>query len=171
MEEQSVNQRLNLIVNTFEKGKKAAFARKVGISPQGAQELLAGRKGDPSFKVLLKILESYPQVRTEWLVLGNGEMFTEPPYEDIKDGIVGEPGYWERIKGEDDVLYVTPKELEDAAGLQKRNIPSDISKKELTIMLIEAESDMMQLHLRFINASDFYHRVRQRLHEMNPPTQ
>lgn len=74
MEQVSINQRLNLIVDTFEKGKKAAFARKVGMSPQGAQELLAGRKGDPSFKVLVKILESYPQVRMEWLILGNGQM-------------------------------------------------------------------------------------------------
>lgn len=70
MEQISVNQRLNLIVDTFEKGKKASFARKVGISPQGVQEMLTGRKGDPSFKVLIKILESYPQVCTEWLVLG-----------------------------------------------------------------------------------------------------
>lgn len=72
--ESSVNERLNAIVDAFENGKKAAFARKVGISPQGAQELLAGRKGDPSFKVLVKILESYPQVQMEWLILGRGEM-------------------------------------------------------------------------------------------------
>jgi hypothetical protein len=74
MEQSTVNQRLNLIVDTFEKGVKAAFARKAGISPQGAQEILAGRKGDPSFKVLVKILESYPAIDANWLVLGRGEM-------------------------------------------------------------------------------------------------
>ena len=77
MEQDSVNQRLNFLVETFEKGKKASFARKIGISPQGVQELLAGRKGDPSFKVLVKILESYPQVCADWLVLGNGPMLKE----------------------------------------------------------------------------------------------
>lgn len=66
-----------MVVDAFEKGKKAAFARKAGISPQGAQELLAGRRGEPSFKVLVKILESYPQVRIEWLVLGKGPMLKE----------------------------------------------------------------------------------------------
>ncbi len=74
MEQTSVNQRLNLLVDLFEKGKKAAFARKAGISPQGAQELLAGRKGDPSFKVLIKILEAYPQIRTDWLLFGKDDM-------------------------------------------------------------------------------------------------
>jgi hypothetical protein len=71
---ETVNERLNLIVDTFEKGVKAAFARKASISSQGAQEILAGRKGDPSFKVLAKILESYPAVDANWLVLGQGAM-------------------------------------------------------------------------------------------------
>ena len=70
----SVNDRLMVLVNHFEGGKKVAFARKVGISPQAAQEILAGRRSEPSFKVLVKILNSYPQVRTEWLVLGRGSM-------------------------------------------------------------------------------------------------
>jgi hypothetical protein len=69
MEQQSVNQRLNLIVETFENGKKAAFARKAGISPQGVQELLAGRKGDPSFKVLV----------------GNGSMLKDEPIDDSSE--------------------------------------------------------------------------------------
>jgi hypothetical protein len=81
MEQSTVNQRLNLLVDTFENGVKAAFARKAGISPQGAQELLAGRKGDPSFKVLVKILESYPTVNANWLVLGIGEMLLPKPTE------------------------------------------------------------------------------------------
>jgi transcriptional regulator with XRE-family HTH domain len=74
MEQGTVNERLNYLVKYFEFGKKAAFARKAGISPQGAQELLAGRKGDPSFKVLVRILEAYPQVYADWLVLGRGPM-------------------------------------------------------------------------------------------------
>jgi hypothetical protein len=83
MEQGTVNQRLNLLVDTFENGVKAAFARKAGISPQGAQELLAGRKGDPSFKVLVKILESYPTIDANWLVLGRGEMLLSQPIEQV----------------------------------------------------------------------------------------
>lgn len=72
--QKSINQRLNFLVDTFEQGKKASFARKAGISPQAAQEILAGRRSEPSFKVLVKILENYPQVCTDWLVLGEGPM-------------------------------------------------------------------------------------------------
>jgi transcriptional regulator with XRE-family HTH domain len=75
--QETVNQRLNILVDSFEKGKKAAFARKVGISPQAAQEILAGRQSEPSFRVLVKILESYPQVCSDWLVLGQGPMLRD----------------------------------------------------------------------------------------------
>jgi transcriptional regulator with XRE-family HTH domain len=77
MEQQTINQRINFLVEHFEKGRKAAFARTAGISPQGLQELLTGRQGDPSFKVLTKILEGYPQVQTDWLVLGRGQMLKD----------------------------------------------------------------------------------------------
>lgn len=77
MEQQTINQRINFLVEHFEKGRKAAFARTAGISPQGLQELLTGRQGDPSFKVLTKILEGYPQVQTDWLVLGKGQMLKD----------------------------------------------------------------------------------------------
>jgi hypothetical protein len=75
--ETSVTQRLNAIVDTFEKGVKSSFAHRIGISQQGAHDLLGSRKGGPSFKVLTKILESYPQIRIEWLVLGRGPMIQE----------------------------------------------------------------------------------------------
>lgn len=74
---ESINDRLAVIVRHFEYGKKAAFARKVSISPQAAQEMLSGRRSEPSFKVLVKILRSYPQVKTDWLVLGRGPMLQD----------------------------------------------------------------------------------------------
>lgn len=73
----SVNQRLNLIVDTFEKGIKSAFAAKIGISAQGVHDLLSGRKGSPSFKVLSSILENYPVLNANWLVMGRGPMLQQ----------------------------------------------------------------------------------------------
>jgi hypothetical protein len=75
--ETTVTQRLNLMVDAFERGVKSAFAQRIGISQQGAHDLLGSRKGGPSFKVLTKILESYPQIRIEWLLLGEGEMLKD----------------------------------------------------------------------------------------------
>jgi hypothetical protein len=72
--ESTVNQRLIIIVDTFEKGKKAGFARATGLSTTGVQEMLAGRQNEPSFQALTKILKAYPQISTEWLISGRGEM-------------------------------------------------------------------------------------------------
>jgi hypothetical protein len=73
----SVNQRLNFIVDSFEKGIKSAFATKIGISVQGVHDLLSGRKGYPSFKVLSSILESYPMLNANWLIMGRGPMLQD----------------------------------------------------------------------------------------------
>jgi transcriptional regulator with XRE-family HTH domain len=87
--QQSVNDRLVIMVDYFEKGKKAAFARKADISPQAAQEILAGRRSEPSFKVLVRILQAYPQVHADWLVLGKGPMLQDASV----DGVRREPVY------------------------------------------------------------------------------
>lgn len=73
----SVNQRLNFIVDSFEKGIKSAFATKIGISVQGVHDLLSGRKGYPSFKVLSSILECYPMLNANWLIMGRGPMLQD----------------------------------------------------------------------------------------------
>jgi hypothetical protein len=91
--EDSVTQRLNLLVETFEKGVKSSFANRIGISQQGAHDLLGSRKGGPSFKVLTKILENYPQIRMEWLLLGRGPMLQQegtPTIEEAKAELAAE---------------------------------------------------------------------------------
>jgi hypothetical protein len=80
MTKTTINDRLNILCDTYEKGRKASFARTAGISNQGVQELLAGRKGGPSFGVLTSIVDAYPQVRLEWLIKGEEPMLhTEQP--------------------------------------------------------------------------------------------
>jgi len=143
MAQLTVNERLNLIVNTYEKGKKAAFARKAGISPQGAQELLAGRKGDPSFKVLVKILESYPQIRTDWLVLGRGDM-RRPVWEDYMGN------------GEFQGLYVSPETLRekvaDYGEVDKRLQEQEAAIKEITEVLAENSTPEIAAKLKKVLA-------------------
>lgn len=70
----TVNQRINLLVTHFTKGVRAAFAQQVGVSQQGIHNLLSGRQGEPSFKVLAGILKAYPSVNADWLMTGQGQM-------------------------------------------------------------------------------------------------
>lgn len=82
MEQESVNQRIAELVQHYKKGNKSAFAKAVGISNQSLGEILGGRQSAPSFAALQKIALAYPQVRMEWLVLGQGPMLHQPDEED-----------------------------------------------------------------------------------------
>lgn len=51
----------------------SAFADTIGISRSGLTHLLTGRN-QPSLDVARKILAKFPDVSTEWLIMGMGEM-------------------------------------------------------------------------------------------------
>ena len=52
----------------------SAFADTIGISRSGMTHLLTGRN-QPSLDVAKKILVKYPEISTEWLIMGMGDMF------------------------------------------------------------------------------------------------
>lgn len=54
----------------------ADFAAAIGISRSNLTHLLSGRN-QPSFSLLEKLLKAFPQVRTEWLVTGLGDMLRD----------------------------------------------------------------------------------------------
>lgn len=56
----------------------SAFADTIGISRSGLTHLLTGRN-QPSLDVARKILAKFPEVSTEWLIMGMGAMF-RPDY-------------------------------------------------------------------------------------------
>ena len=51
----------------------SAFADTIGISRSGMTHLLTGRN-QPSWDVARKILAKFPEISTEWLIMGMGEM-------------------------------------------------------------------------------------------------
>ena len=51
-----------------------AFADTIGISRSGLTHLLTGRN-QPSLDVARKILAKFPDISTEWLIMGMGDMF------------------------------------------------------------------------------------------------
>lgn len=80
-EQTTINQRLSILIDEFERGSKAIFASKIGVSAQSIHDLIGGRRGMPSFKVVSSILEQYPVIDANWLVTGQGQMLREavPP--------------------------------------------------------------------------------------------
>jgi len=52
----------------------AQFAEEIGVQPSGISHIMSGRN-NPSLEFVLKMLEKYNYLSTEWLLLGKGEMY------------------------------------------------------------------------------------------------
>ncbi len=58
-----------------EEGLTAArFADEIGVQASGVSHILSGRN-NPSTDFLIKVLERYRAISSEWLLLGKGEMY------------------------------------------------------------------------------------------------
>lgn len=52
------------------------FAGEIGVQPSGISHILSGRN-NPSLDFVLKVLNRYPDLSSEWLLFGRGEMFRD----------------------------------------------------------------------------------------------
>lgn len=65
----------------------SAFADTIGISRSGLAHLLTGRN-QPSLDVARKVLAQFPEISTEWLIMGMGNMFR--PEEQVTSPVTSE---------------------------------------------------------------------------------
>lgn len=72
-----INDRVMQIVTQFCNDKKSNFAQMIGVTPSVVGNITGERNGNPSFEVLQKILNAFPEINPEWLILGNGAMLKE----------------------------------------------------------------------------------------------
>jgi phage repressor protein C with HTH and peptisase S24 domain len=69
-----ISQRINSIIDTLENGVQRQFALRIGARPGQISELFGERKSKPSSELLEKIAKAYPELRTDWLLKGEGNM-------------------------------------------------------------------------------------------------
>ena len=69
----TINERVQMVIDSLCKGNKRAFANLVGISATVVENIVGSRKGKPSFDVLCKIC-SNSNISEAWLLTGNGSM-------------------------------------------------------------------------------------------------
>ena len=70
-----MEQRLQLFLQ-MEQLSQSQFADKMGIQRSGVTHLLSGRN-KPSFEFITRMLQAFPSLNAEWLILGKGK-----PYKD-----------------------------------------------------------------------------------------
>jgi len=59
-----------------ENKSSAQFAEEIGVQPSGISHILSGRN-NPSLDFILKMLDKYPFISTDWLLFGKGSMYSE----------------------------------------------------------------------------------------------
>jgi transcriptional regulator with XRE-family HTH domain len=59
-----------------ENKSSAQFADEIGVQPSGISHILSGRN-NPSLDFVLKMLEKYRFISTDWLLFGKGSMYKD----------------------------------------------------------------------------------------------
>ncbi len=57
------------------------FAAEIRVQPGTISNMMAGRN-NPSLEVMKRIMDRYPTLNPEWLILGKGDMWRTPPGEE-----------------------------------------------------------------------------------------
>ncbi len=60
----------------------AQFAEEINVQPSGISHILSGRN-NPSLDFILKMLEKYSYLSTDWLLFGKGSMYKESKMGDL----------------------------------------------------------------------------------------
>jgi transcriptional regulator with XRE-family HTH domain len=61
-----------------ENKSSAQFADEIGVQPSGISHILSGRN-NPSLDFILKMLDKYKFISTDWLLFGRGPMYKDSP--------------------------------------------------------------------------------------------
>jgi transcriptional regulator with XRE-family HTH domain len=67
-----------------ENKSSAQFAEEIGVQPSGISHILSGRN-NPSLDFILKMLEKYQFISTDWLLFGKGSMYKDSKTQTLFD--------------------------------------------------------------------------------------
>jgi transcriptional regulator with XRE-family HTH domain len=81
-----MNQRIREFL-LAENKSSAQLAEEIGVQPSGISHILSGRN-KPSLDFILKMLEKYPSLSTDWLLFGKGTMYTEITGQSLFDEVI-----------------------------------------------------------------------------------
>jgi len=99
----------------------AQFAEDIHVQPSGISHILSGRN-KPSLDFVIKMLDKYPFLSTEWLIFGKGSMYKEPRMGDLFADIdLDQPG----------------KRVEISTSKEKNELPGTVNKQDIQEVLSE----------------------------------
>ena len=125
-----LRERIEMLIST--RGMtNATFAEKVGVQPSNISHVLSGRN-KASLDLVMKILSSFKEVRTEWLLHGRGSMTRDYPLFKMEEMEPPgkSPGVAENNSHESGQLH-TEKDTEEPSEVKKEEKPSEVAENKM----------------------------------------
>ena len=75
----TINERIIELIRLCSNNKRQ-FAFRIGVSPTVVENIVGERQSKPGFEILEKIINSFEDINTNWLMTGKGDMFLDKKY-------------------------------------------------------------------------------------------
>ena len=111
-----------------ENKSSAQFAEEIGVQASGISHILSGRN-NPSLDFVLKMLEKYKFLSTDWLLFGKGSMYKEPRMQSLFDDIQVTQNSYEESHGKNE-LVSHEVEFHDVMQKSKTNDTQSLQKNK-----------------------------------------
>ena len=118
-----------------ENKSSAQFAEEIGVQPSGISHILSGRN-NPSLDFVLKMLEKYRNISTDWLLFGKGPMYKEGQAASLfanNANLINDPGSKSNKTEVDDLERRTEPIEKNITSIDKEKVTD---KRENTIVKI-----------------------------------
>ena len=112
-----------------ENKSSAQFADEIGVQPSSISHILSGRN-NPSLDFVVKMLNKYPVLSTDWLLFGKGQMYRETQLNDLFDNLedktnVSVNEFREDIQKESFSLQQTRSSVDSTAAGESKILTKD----------------------------------------------
>ncbi len=124
------SQRIKFLVDILFDGNQAAFSKKIGAKAQTISNLIS-RKSKPSFGLIESILQAFPELNADWLILGKGDV-----------GLSTEIDKYGKSKGMD-IQLLSRSNVEDHPSISKDEM-KDVEKLLARIRSLEREIELLK---------------------------
>ena len=117
----------------FYKLSSASFAEQIGINRSNLTHLFSGRN-QPSLDLAKKILHTYPEIKTEWLIMGVGEMFRNDKEKEFEIKVQNENTVYNGQRTEPELMF-TEVPLTDNTKIEDDFVSvTDVTSVESTVI-------------------------------------
>jgi len=138
----------------FYKLTPASLAEQIGINRSNLTHLFSGRN-QPSLELAKKILHCYPDIKTEWLIMGVGEMFRNNEDKELQLQIQNErrvqtgvpkPNLFSTIPTVDTINTVVESRVVEQKKLAEQIFDSREVDKKVVSTPIKSEKELLLPH-------------------------